>query len=160
MLTIRVRGVKELKAGLNKLRHQIPMGMLETLGLAANEIKREMFRAGKKPTYPIQWDSTKQRKAFFATDGFGGGIPHKRTQNTQLGWRVIKFENGFNVGNPLSHAVYVYGSTKSAKRQSRIHKGRWPLFARTWPGIIEKLPRNIQARLKIIITGAGFKING
>ena len=26
----------------------------------------------------VNWDSEKQKRAFFATDGFGGGIPHER----------------------------------------------------------------------------------
>ncbi len=30
------------------------------------------------PKYPIRWKSEKQRRAFFATDGFGKGIPYKR----------------------------------------------------------------------------------
>jgi hypothetical protein len=29
--------------------------------------------------YPIRWTSAKQRRAFFATDGFGRGIPTRRT---------------------------------------------------------------------------------
>jgi hypothetical protein len=31
--------------------------------------------------YPIQWTSEKQRRAYFATNGFGAGIPYRRTGN-------------------------------------------------------------------------------
>lgn len=35
------------------------------------------FEPGE-PTYPLRWTSDKQRRAFFATNGFGRGIPAKR----------------------------------------------------------------------------------
>lgn len=38
--------------------------------------------------YPIEWTSEKQRRAFFATDGFGRGIPTQRTHALARGWRV------------------------------------------------------------------------
>jgi hypothetical protein len=38
---------------------------------------------------PYHWTSDKQRKAFFATDGFGGGIPYSRTQTLSRGWKTV-----------------------------------------------------------------------
>lgn len=38
--------------------------------------------------YPIQWTSEKQRRAFFATDGFGRGIGAPRTHALSRGWTV------------------------------------------------------------------------
>lgn len=38
--------------------------------------------------YPIQWTSEKQRRAFFATDGFGRGIGAPRSHALSRGWRV------------------------------------------------------------------------
>ena len=39
--------------------------------------------------YPIQWTSDKQRRAFFATDGFGRGIPTRRTGAYRKGYQVF-----------------------------------------------------------------------
>lgn len=39
--------------------------------------------------YPIKWKTAKQRKAFFATDGFGQGIPTRRTNKLADGWKII-----------------------------------------------------------------------
>lgn len=39
--------------------------------------------------YPIMWTSERQRKAFFATDGFGAGIPTRRAGRTRMGWMLV-----------------------------------------------------------------------
>ena len=43
---------------------------------------------------PIAWTSEKQRRAYFATNGFGAGIPYKRKRGPRslMGrWRVAKY---------------------------------------------------------------------
>jgi hypothetical protein len=40
------------------------------------------------PKYPIRWTSERQRRAFFATDGFGRGIPTKRSHAMSQAWQV------------------------------------------------------------------------
>lgn len=42
----------------------------------------------RKPGMKIRWTSEKQRRAYFATDGFGGGIPYTRTGKLAAGWSV------------------------------------------------------------------------
>ena len=42
-------------------------------------ILRSLKVEPKKPTYPLRWKSKKQRAAYFATNGFGHGIPYQRT---------------------------------------------------------------------------------
>lgn len=39
-----------------------------------------------KVKYPIKWKSERQRRAFFATNGFGGGIPSTRTDKLINSW--------------------------------------------------------------------------
>jgi len=39
--------------------------------------------------YPFTWKSDKQRRAFFATNGFGRGIPTKRTHILVNAWRLV-----------------------------------------------------------------------
>lgn len=38
--------------------------------------------------YPIEWHSVRQRKAYFATNGFGHGIPYQRTHQLAQGWKM------------------------------------------------------------------------
>ena len=40
------------------------------------------------PKYPLRWKSARQRRAFFATNGFGGGIPYQRTGKLGAGWNI------------------------------------------------------------------------
>ncbi len=80
--------------------------------------------------YPLEWTSDKQRKAYFATNGFGKGIPYKRTGDLARGWRVVANNNGavfaIAITNPSKSAKFVYGSlarnVQEAKRyQQRFH---------------------------------------
>jgi len=64
--------------------------------------------------YPIQWASEKQRRAFFATNGFGGGIPYQRTRTLQKSWvfAIDEFPGGaeVSIGNTADYARYVIGA--------------------------------------------------
>lgn len=39
--------------------------------------------------YPIEWKSIKQRRAYFASRGFGQGIPYQRTGSLVNAWDVV-----------------------------------------------------------------------
>jgi hypothetical protein len=88
-----------------------------------------------KPKYPIKWDSERQRRAFFATGGFGRGIPTKRTGEYIGGFRVVKKElRSYSLVNRVPYTKYV-GGNAYGKRQSRIHENRWKkiqIAVRTW----------------------------
>lgn len=57
----------------------IQQGLKDTEAyLNEDEFKLQMYPTIPAGT-PFQWSSEKQRRAYFATDGFGGGIPYKRT---------------------------------------------------------------------------------
>jgi hypothetical protein len=76
--------------------------------------------------YPIQWASDKQRRAFFATNGFGGGIPYRRTRNLQKSWvfAIDDYPNGaeVSIGNTADYARYVIGA-----EQQPFHRNTgWP----------------------------------
>ena len=90
---------------------------------------------------PIEWQSEKQRKAFFATDGFGKGIPTKRTGKLQKGWMVDAIADGKAVNivilNTNDYAKYVVGSlaqnaSNASRFQQRMHKNTgWELASVT-----------------------------
>jgi len=140
-----------------RLRRKIPLISRQRIYDTAVAIRKVMKEPGQKPTYPIKWDSVKQRKAFFASDGFGRGIPTKRSGEYQKGWQVIKAENGYDVGNPLAHSKYIGGTARSANRQSNIHRGRWNLFRDAIDRFIGKLPKKVKESLQQIARQEGFR---
>ncbi len=63
--------------------------------------------------YPLRWKSRRQQRAFFATDGFGRGIPTERTGALLDSYAVqtnLTDEGGvFEVVNTAPHAPFVIG---------------------------------------------------
>ena len=136
--------------GLQNLADEIPkIGRLQ-IYRTTMDIRKAMQVKGSKPTYPIDWDSIKQMKAFFASDGFGGGIPHARTDEYINSWLVERLgEMGYRLVNKSSGAQYI-GGNAYGQRQSKIHRGRWPVFRDEADKQIEKLPENIASEVKIV----------
>ena len=95
----------------------------------------DLAQYAEPPNYPIIWDSERQRRAFFATDGFGGGIPHTRAGALPDSWQtevnVSENELMARVFTPEDWAKYVQDSNQ----QSAIHAGRWQ---NTTQGVLEK----------------------
>lgn len=81
------------------------------------------------PQYPIRWKSERQRRAFFASNGFGRGIPTQRSGALQEAWSVEvvggQFDMDVLVDNDLPYAQYVQGDD-----QQPFHADTgWPLAA-------------------------------
>lgn len=73
--------------------------------------------------YPIQWASVKQQRAFFATNGFGAGIPTQRTGKIRNSWisYVKKLDGkgfGFVIENTSPKSKFVYGSLAQDRTQA------------------------------------------
>lgn len=86
---------------------------------------QELRQAGKPPQYPLDWQTPKQRKAFFASNGFGGGIPSQRTGELEAGYKVDIAPLESNaaamvITNSAPHARYVSG-----EQVQRMHIDRW-----------------------------------
>jgi hypothetical protein len=83
----------------------------------ANDIARRMLPELQTqpgpPRYPIRWRSVRQRRAFFATDGFGRGIPTVRSGKMVSAWRITprSVQDGgvIEVSNDVPYARYVIG---------------------------------------------------
>lgn len=78
-----------------------------------NKALRELKAQPGPPRYPIRWKTARQRRAFFATDGFGRGIPTQRTGALSRGWQVDYTQSGLSgqveIYNDADHARYVQG---------------------------------------------------
>jgi hypothetical protein len=92
-----------------------------------NQIRDEMRKVPARPSYPIQWASVKQRKAFFASNGFDRGIPTVRTGEYAKAWNVVFQGFGRNDGgviqleNDRPEARYIGGGDAQP-----FHIDRWP----------------------------------
>jgi len=148
---------KLVRNGLENLRKKIPEISRLRLYKVGVEVRHRLKEKGKKPTYPIQWDSEKQRKKFFATDGFGKGIPTKRTNEYVKAWTVRKVgEVGYEIVNEKPYAQYV-GGGPAGKKQSKIHRGRWKVFRDVFDNVIKGLPKRVVDNLRTTARYIGFK---
>lgn len=100
----------------NKVTDSITPGLLAELG-------QQPPRRSYPNQYPIEWTSDKQRKAYFATDGFSKGIPYNRSGVLVTSWVIVgkRIGNGYAivVENKLPASRYVVGTlAKDLKRAS------------------------------------------
>lgn len=149
MTRITLQSKKNISDEIRKRLRRLPLTFKGRLREAIDLIIQRLQRPGKKPTYPIQWDSDKQRRAFFATNGFGGGIPHQRTGKLAGGWKRESLDNGFVLVNRFKGAKYVWGNVRG-EYQSQIHVGRWPLLRDILNNVIARLPKIIQESLRTL----------
>lgn len=151
--------IKQVTAKLLKIPSVLENVGMRKLGEAAAEIVGIMRRPGKPSTRPVDWDSPKQRVAFYASGGFEKGIPYRRSGGTEQAWQHGAISNGFMVSNEGHKAVFLYGTASgvgtgskvTSTGQSHIHVGRWPLFRPVVDTIVAKLPDKVLQALKIEI---------
>lgn len=62
-------------------------GMRGRGATAANNAIARLKQVPGSPKHPIRWTSERQRKAFFASDGFGRGIPTRRSNAIVDAWQ-------------------------------------------------------------------------
>jgi hypothetical protein len=120
----------QVTQSLTRLGEAIPRVVNADIEKALTNARDELRIPGQKISYPVHWDSDRQRRAFFATDGFGHGIPYKRTGEYEHGWQVKQTGVGtareFTISNKTVWSKWV-GGTAYGKGQSNIHAGRWPI---------------------------------
>jgi hypothetical protein len=98
--------------------------------------------------YPIEWTSEKQRKAFFASNGFGRGIPTKRTAALNEGWLSVSttipgLGTNILIWNTKDYTQFVVGRFTPSTHMQRFHRNTG------WQPVIRK----IDVIKQILITG-------
>lgn len=106
----------------------------------------------------IKWTSDKQRKAYFATNGFNSGIPYQRTGGLANAWKIdVTNEGGLfaiRVSNLMNAAKYVYGTLAknpaAARRpQQQFHRDQgWPLAVDIIRPMIDDMLEDFKTRFK------------
>jgi len=115
MISFKIRGVEEI----NNFFKSLPRGTMKAaiaafttylLGDDRHGLRHAPPRRAHGPGNPYKWQSDKQRKAYFASNGFGGGIPSKRTGKVNSSWQASVDPYRKTVFNRLNYARYVMGA--------------------------------------------------
>jgi hypothetical protein len=138
-----------VRQGLENLTKEIPAIGRRRIYNTMRKIQARMRKPGKSPHYPIKWDSEKQRRAFFATKGFGRGIPTTRTGQYTSGWKIVKQDTGYQLTNQVGYTKYV-GGDAYGQIHSGIHVGRWPVLRDEVEAEIKTLPDEIEKEIKLV----------
>lgn len=138
-----------VRQGLENLNAELPKIGRRRIYNMMLKIRSDLRRPGAPVTYPVRWDSEKQRRAFFATDGFGRGIPTVRTGAYNAGYMIVRTDRGYRLENRLAYAKYVGGSAYGTQ-QSRIHGGRWKLMRDIVDEHIETLPEEVAREIDLV----------
>lgn len=152
--------IQAAAAKLRKVPQILDLVGRRTLGNAAAEIVRIMGRpVARRRGEKVDWDSPVQQVAYFASGGFGRGIPYDPTGGAEQAWTHQAINNGHLVSNVGHKAVFLYGTASGVGRggkvtstgQSHIHAGRRRVFRVVVDAVVARLPEKILQALKLEI---------
>lgn len=134
-IKIEVRGQKPLQTLLASLPRGVTKAVIAAYAayLIGNERRGLRYyppRVTHGESNPYQWQSDRQRRAYFASNGFGGGIPYQRTNALQKGWESEARMDGYQtrIYNRVPYADFVQGVIQQ--------RGHWADKWRKWRDII------------------------
>lgn len=117
MIKIDVRGLDKVNTYLKSLSRGTLRAALEAfseyiIGSESRGLKHYPPRVQHGEANPYKWNSEKQRRAYFATNGFGKGIPYQRTGDLGRGWAAKYTDGGYQaqITNSTPYAQYVQGN--------------------------------------------------
>ena len=124
------------KDGLTRVETEVQAFAIKTMPDATPDNPRPKY---PNAPYPLRWKSQKQRRAFFATNGFDGGIPYKRTGAMMQLW-FVETEGSLTSGemdivNASASATYIIGED-----QQPYHEDIG------WPNLYEEPEKNKQVQ--------------
>ena len=155
-LSVTVNKTAQLvRKGLEDLAAETPKIGRQTIYDQLVKAKTDLSKPAKKITYPVNWDTQKQKIAFFLSDGFGKGIPYVPTGKSSKSWSIERRDNGWTIRNTFGAAKYLFGSA-TGEHQSNIHKGRRPIFRDVMERHISKLAPAITNNLRKFIARKGL----
>jgi len=132
----------------------------ESLTKVVELITEDMRKPGIPVTYPIQWDSEKQRRFVMAKLTKDNDLPYTRKGDYIQGWKKTPISNGWEISNksPAGAIGGTLAGTSSlinqnglpaSTWQSKIHRNRWKVFATTATQRLKELPKEIMRQIKI-----------
>lgn len=119
-IKFRITGIEDVKAFISSLPRGVKMAASRAfaeyvIGNSSHGLKHEPVRITHDENNPYIWQSEKQRKAFFASDGFGAGIPTQRTGEMSAAWSYTESNSDWgrvNIINDSGYAGFVMGNAQ------------------------------------------------
>lgn len=117
IISYKIRGLEDVQAFLKAL----PRGTMKVaiaamaeymLGDDNHGLRHYPPRRTHGKGNPYRWQSEKQRRAFFATKGFGRGVPSRRTGDLSRGWQASVDPYRKTLFNRLPYAKFVMGDAQ------------------------------------------------
>ena len=116
MISFKMRGVEQLNTFLKSLPHGSMVEAIKAMGeyFVGNEqhgLRHYPPRVNHGPVNPYKWQSDKQRRSYFASKGFGKGIPSQRSGDLANGWTLSSESDPYRrtLFNRVPYARYVMG---------------------------------------------------
>lgn len=89
-----------IRDGIEKAPDQFKVLFVQKTRPITDGVLNQLRQEPGPVKYPVDWTSERQRRAFYATNGFGRGIPTKRTGKYLRSWQA-----GFEVQGGVSEFV-------------------------------------------------------
>ena len=159
--------VRETISKLNRLPKSLENAAMPAFKKSAETIRRIMARPGLPVTYPIHWDSLKQKIFVILKLKKENNLPYERTNEHVNSWEVSPVSNGSGVNgyqvSSIGHkAVFLHGTVTGhlngavhvqPSGQSHIFKDRWRLIRPVLDSVLSRLPENILKEFRIESNG-------
>jgi hypothetical protein len=130
----------------------------KTLRSASDEVTRIMKRPGLPITYPVDWDSLKQKIAVIIKLKKRGELPYRRKNAYVDAWQNHPIESGYQSENIGHQALFLAGAVSgtypgavhvTSTGQSHIARGRWRLVKPVVDAVLARLPEALLKNLHI-----------
>ena len=139
---------KDVMRVLKNFAKQVPEEAQKEIEAILGRVKDEMQVEGDTVTYPIQWDSEKQRRFVMAKLRRENNLPYQRTGDYIQSFTIETLPNGGTLKG-AKQSPYISGDV-DGKRQSNIHKGRWKTLRVAITNALKGTPQNIIGRLQTL----------
>jgi len=159
MFSIRIEAEKFLQY-MENFTEFFRQSAIDESAQSLGEIRKDMQAPGKPVTYPIDWDSQKQKRYVIAKLSEEGNLPYSRTDQYRDGWKLSSVPQGFALSN--AHPAGAVGGTIGIGKpgtavitnidnlqtwQSKIHRGRWPRIVDAMKERLKDINKRIVERM-------------
>lgn len=144
--------LNRLEEALVQLKDQMEAQLAESMQEAETYVHEQMAVEPEPMSFPpseVHWDSPKQRVAYHATDGFGGGDPYRRAGRLDAALQNTApvIQPGLAHGSVVAIEDFVKYVIGNANTQSNIHKGRFETInqigTRVREGVVEIFQKGV-----------------
>jgi len=155
-IQVKVDG-KLVKQGLQKLSKKIPEIGRNQIYQVVLRSRTRMRKPAPRPTYPIPWDSLRQKiKVLIILRYSLGGPPYRRTDTYRNSFVIQKLQQGYALTNESDRATHLTGDAEGVG-QIRMARGRYLIMRKVIDEEMLKLPSAVVEHIKIAAAEQGFK---